>query len=101
MEQRSIEELDHRDRARLAIDFWHRTVMHHAMWFAEIRHQLGRERAWEILEEAYSKSYGIQMKRLSKALGHVFQDLFWEMVELRVYLMKYRHERIRSCAQVR
>ena len=64
-----IEGLDRLGMAKLVVDFWHRTLMHHAMWFAEVRHQLGREKAWGILEEAYEKSCGIQMKRLSRTLG--------------------------------
>ncbi len=68
-DRNGIEGLDRRGMAKLVVDFWHRTLMHHAMWFAEVRHQLGREKAWEILEEAYEKSYGIQMKRLSRTLG--------------------------------
>lgn len=57
------------ETARLVIDFFHRTMVHHAMWFAEVRHQLGRERAWEILRTAYERSYGVQMKRLAATLG--------------------------------
>ncbi|MHC4778602.1 MAG: DUF6125 family protein [Planctomycetota bacterium] len=55
--------------ARMIVDFMHRTMIHHAMWFAEVRHQLGREKAWPILKAAFEKSYAVQMKRLSKALG--------------------------------
>ena len=55
--------------ARMILDFWHRTLMHHAMWFAEVQHQFGREKALGIMKEAHSKSYAIQMKRLGKVLG--------------------------------
>ncbi len=65
----SPEDLSHEDTARLAIDFLHRIMMHHAMWFAEVRHQLGREKALDILKSAYHRSLDIQMKRLSKTLG--------------------------------
>jgi hypothetical protein len=54
--------------AALIIDFFHRTMMHHALWFAETVHQFGREKAWEILEEAYEKSKTIQLFRLAKVL---------------------------------
>ena len=63
-----MENLTKEDKARLIIDFFHRTMMHHVMWFSEVQHQLGREKAYEILEIAYEKSYSIQMKRLSKTL---------------------------------
>jgi len=55
--------------ARLIIDYMHRTAMHHALWYAEVCHQLGREKAEKALAEAFSRSYEIQMKRLSKILG--------------------------------
>ena len=65
----SPEDLNHEDTARLVMDFFHRTMMHHAMWFAEVQHQLGREKAWEILKTAHERSWDIQIKRLSKCLG--------------------------------
>lgn len=65
----SPEDLNHEDTARLIMDFFHRTMMHYAMWFAEVQHQLGREKAWDILKTAYERSYDIQMRRLSKTLG--------------------------------
>lgn len=63
------EDLSHEETARLVMDFFHRTMMHHAMWFAEVRHQLGREKAWDILKSAYRTSRDIQMKRIAKTLG--------------------------------
>jgi len=48
--------------------------MHHAMWFAEVQQHVGREKAWEILKNAYERSYDIQMKRLSKSLGFELQN---------------------------
>ncbi|MCU0589813.1 MAG: DUF6125 family protein [Syntrophobacteraceae bacterium] len=68
------EDLSHEETARLIVDFLHRTMMHHAMWFAEVQHQLGREKAWEVLRTAYDRSYGIQMKRLARTLGFEMRD---------------------------
>lgn len=70
----SPEDLSHEDTARLVIDFFHRITMHHAMWFLEVQHQLGWEKAQYILKTVYERSYGIQMKRLSKTLGFKMQD---------------------------
>ncbi len=64
----------HRETASLIIDYFHRSMMHHAMWFAEVQQHLGREKAFEIMEKAYSLSYDIQMKRLSKILGFEMQE---------------------------
>jgi hypothetical protein len=68
-EIQSPEDLNHEESARLVIDYLHRIVIHHAMWYAEVRHQLGREKAEQVLSKAYEQSYGIQMKRLAKTLG--------------------------------
>ena len=63
------ENLTKADKARLVLDFYHRTMMHHAIWFAEVMHQMGREKAYKALDTAWQKSYSIQMKRLGKILG--------------------------------
>jgi hypothetical protein len=65
----SSENLSKNDKAKLIVDFFHRSMMHHAMWFAEVMHQYGRERALLVMDEAWKNSYNIQMTRLSKVLG--------------------------------
>jgi len=67
-------DLDHHASAAFVLDLVHRIVMHHAMWYAEVEHQLGRERAREILADAYDKSRHIQMTRLAKTLGFELVD---------------------------
>lgn len=71
---KSPENLSKEDTARLIMDFFHRIIMHHAMWFAEVQHQLGWEKALDILKVAYERSSNIQMKRLSKTLGFEMKD---------------------------
>jgi hypothetical protein len=61
--------MEKHETIRLIIDFWHRTMMHHAIWYGEVIHQYGREKAWEILQVAYEKSRNIQLQRLGKVLG--------------------------------
>lgn len=60
--------------ARLIIDFFHRIMMHHVMWFAEVQDHLGKEKALKVLNEVYKTSYDVQMKRLSKTLGFEMKD---------------------------
>jgi len=62
------------ENARLIIDFFHRTMMHHALWFAEVQHQMGREKAYKVLDEAWKRSSSIQMKRIGKILGFEMND---------------------------
>jgi hypothetical protein len=66
--------MDKKETARLIIDFIHRSMMHHAMWYAEVQHQFGREKAFEVMAEAFDRSYEIQMKRLGKVLGFELED---------------------------
>jgi hypothetical protein len=66
---KSPENLTNNDKAKLVIDFFHRSIMHHAMWFAEVMHQYGRERALQVMDEAWENSYNIQITRLSKVMG--------------------------------
>lgn len=63
------EELGREEVARLVIDFLHRTMVHHTLWFAEVTHQMGLEKALDRLGPVWQKSSAVQMKRLSEALG--------------------------------
>ena len=65
----SPETLNKEERARLILDFFHRTIVHHALWYSEVKHQLGEDKALEMLEQASKKSYEIQMHHLSRILG--------------------------------
>jgi len=62
------------EKAKLIIDFFHRTMMHHAIWFSEVNAKMGREKAFKTMDAAWQKSYGIQMKRLGKILGFENED---------------------------
>ena len=49
-------------------------MMHHALWFAEVQHQMGTEKAFAVMDEAWKRSASIQMKRISKTLGFEMED---------------------------
>jgi hypothetical protein len=68
------ENLSKKENATLVLDFFHRIMMHHAMWFAEVQHQLGTEKAYKVLNESWEKSYSIQMQRIAKILGFEMED---------------------------
>ena len=67
-------ELSKEDNVQLIFDFFHRTMMHHALWFSEVQHQMGREKAFQVLNDAWEKSSSIQMKRIAKILGFEIKD---------------------------
>ena len=62
------------DNARLVIDLIHRAIIHHGMWFSEVKEKYGREKAFEIFNKVYKKSYNTQVNRLAKVLGFDLKD---------------------------
>jgi hypothetical protein len=58
----------------LLSDFFHRTLMHYALWFSEARHQLGDKKAYETLDVVWKQSMEIQMKRIAKTLNFELKD---------------------------
>jgi hypothetical protein len=74
VEPEALNEMADEDLSRYVLNLFHRIIMHYGFWFAEVRHQLGMDRALEVLGEASEKSFQIQMKRLSKSLGFEMAD---------------------------
>lgn len=66
--------MSHLENARLTMDFIHRLMMHHAMWYAEVERELGQDKAQQVLREVYDRSSEIQLKKLSKALGFELKE---------------------------
>ena len=52
----AVEDLNQEDTARLVLDMLHRIVVHYGIWFTEIKHQMGMERALEVMKTASEKS---------------------------------------------
>ena len=69
-----IEDLDQKEMVELVGDMFHRVLAHYAFWFNEVRHQLGTEKAMEILSAASKRSVGIQIDRIGKLLGFEVKD---------------------------
>jgi len=63
-----------RETAAFIIDLLHRTMVHHVLWFTEVRHQMGRQRAEELLHEVFRTSSAIQLKHLAELLGFSLVD---------------------------
>ena len=70
----SIDELSQKDSARLVMDMFHRIVIHYALWFTEVKHQMGMERALDVLKTASERSISIQLSRLAKFIGFEIKD---------------------------
>ncbi len=67
-------ELDSRETARFIVDLFHRLIIHHGLWFSEVKHQVGMEKALEMLSSASKKSFEIQMKHLAELFGFTMED---------------------------
>lgn len=70
----SIEGLDRESLVHLVADMGHRILAHYALWFNEVRHQLGPEKAMAVFESASQRSLGIQINRLGKLFGFEVKD---------------------------
>jgi hypothetical protein len=70
------EELTKQEKIQLIFDYFQRTMVHHAMWYAEVRDLFGVEKAGEILDSASKLSTQIQLKRLAKTLGFELEEGF-------------------------
>ncbi len=66
--------LNKQEKVRLIFDFLQRTMVHYALWYQEVNKEFGNERSAEIMEEAWQKSFSIQMKRLSKVIGFELEE---------------------------
>jgi len=71
---KSVDELDQKQTARYVVDLFHRTIIHHALWFTEVSHQMGQEKALEMLKSAAKISGEMQLRHLAGILGFDLVD---------------------------
>jgi hypothetical protein len=69
VEMNGIEKLDNPALVRLAVDLLRRSLLHYGIWFNEVDHQLGLEKALQVEDEVFGKYYPVVIKRLAGALG--------------------------------
>lgn len=62
-------DLNREETARFIVDLMHRIIIHHGLWYAEAKHQMGTDKALAMLEQASQTSFGIQMKHLGTIFG--------------------------------
>jgi hypothetical protein len=67
-------DLDRETSARLVMDLLHRIVIHYGLWFTEVRHQMGPEKALETLAAASGRSLENQLGRLARVMGFDMRD---------------------------
>ena len=69
-----IDDLNQEELAHFILTMSHRMAIHYTLWLREIEHQLGMEKALDLLEEVAGTINQIQMKRLGKTLGFEVKD---------------------------
>jgi hypothetical protein len=50
-----IDDLSKADLLKLVPDFLHRIIIHYALWFTEVRHQMGMPKALEMLDRVWKE----------------------------------------------
>ena len=55
-------DLNKEEKAAFIVDMFTRIMVHHGMWFAEVRHQMGMEKALSVMDQATKNAVGILMK---------------------------------------
>ena len=73
-ESKGIDNLDNPALSRLAIDLLRRSLLHYGIWFNEVEHQLGLEKALQIEDDVFAQLYPLVIKRLSGVLGFAVAD---------------------------
>jgi len=61
--------LDSDGRTQLLLDMVQRMILHYGLWYTEVRHQVGEQKALALLSRQLERSLSLQLKRLSKVFG--------------------------------
>jgi hypothetical protein len=68
------EDMDQRQLAEYILEMIHRMNVHHTLWFREVEHQLGFEKALKAMEYAWTQTKKISMKRFAGEFGFNQED---------------------------
>ena len=63
------EDMDQKQLVDFVMDLFHRTMIHYAIWFREVEHQMGFTDALKALKVVRERGSKIQMKRLAELFG--------------------------------
>lgn len=68
------EEMTNEQRAEYIMEMLHRMIVHHTLWFREVEHQMGFEKALKAMDYAWSRTKKISVKRLAGILDFAQED---------------------------
>ena len=63
------EDMNQDQLAEYIIEMLHRMIVHHTLWFREVEHQMGFEKALKAMDYAWSHTKKISVKRLAEEFG--------------------------------
>jgi len=63
------EDMNQEQLAEYIIEMLHRMMVHHTLWFREVEHQMGFEKALKAMDYAWNNTKKISVKRLGEELG--------------------------------
>ncbi len=70
----TLDDLDGNELTRLLLDMLQRMILHYGLWYGEVRHQMGEQKALALLGRQMERSTMLQLKRLSKVFGFSITD---------------------------
>lgn len=70
----TIEQTEEALLKKLIMEGFHRILVHYGLWFAEVQHQMGLEKALAVEQEVWDKSMGNQLARLGKFFGFSMEE---------------------------
>ena len=65
MKEKTMETITAEERAAHIIDMCHRMTVHHTLWFREAEHQLGFEKALNVMDYAWKQTRKAAVRRLA------------------------------------
>ncbi len=72
--QEDVQAVSREEKLGLIMDMFTRIIVHYGLWFGEVNHQMGMEKALGALDKATANSLGIGMKHMSKVLGFELEN---------------------------
>lgn len=68
------EDMNQEQLVEYIMDMLHRMMVHHTLWFREVEHQLGFEKAMQAMDYAWTQTKQISVKRFAEELGFEQQN---------------------------
>ena len=68
------EDMNSRELAEYILEMMHTMMVHHTLWFREVEHQMGFEKALDAMGEAWDKTKKNSVKRLASEFGFEEND---------------------------